>query len=43
MITSRDNAQLKQIHKLLRKKERDSSGLFAAEGEALVAAAEAAG
>src|SRR6476661_5278064 len=43
MITSRDNAQLKQIHKLQRKKERDSSGLFAAEGEDLVAAAEAVG
>jgi TrmH family RNA methyltransferase len=43
MITSRDNAQLKQIHKLLRKKGRDSSGLFAAEGEDLIAAAEAAG
>ena len=43
MITSRDNSQLKQIHKLQRKKERDSSGLFAAEGEDLVAAAEAAG
>jgi TrmH family RNA methyltransferase len=34
---------LKQIHKLQRKKERDASGLFAAEGEDLVAAAEAAG
>lgn len=43
MITSRDNNQLKQIHKLQRKKERDSSGLFAAEGEDLIAAAEAAG
>jgi TrmH family RNA methyltransferase len=43
MITSRDNSQLKQIHKLLRKKGRDSSGLFAAEGEDLIAAAEAAG
>ncbi|HYI79688.1 MAG TPA: RNA methyltransferase [Thermoleophilaceae bacterium] len=43
MITSRDNSQLKQIHKLQRKKERDSSGLFAAEGEDLIAAAEAAG
>jgi TrmH family RNA methyltransferase len=43
MITSRDNSQLKQIHKLQRKKERDASGLFAAEGEDLVAAAEAAG
>ena len=43
MITSRDNAQLKQIHKLQRKKERDASGLFAAEGEDLIAAAGAAG
>ena len=43
MITSRDNSQLKQIHKLQRKKERDASGLFAAEGEDLIAAAEAAG
>jgi RNA methyltransferase, TrmH family len=43
MITSRDNAQLKQIHKLQRKKERDATGLFVAEGEDLVAAAAAAG
>ncbi|HEX2070430.1 MAG TPA: RNA methyltransferase [Thermoleophilaceae bacterium] len=43
MITSRDNSQLKQIHKLQRKKERDSTGLFAAEGEDLIEAAEAAG
>ena len=43
MITSRDNSQLKQIHKLQRKKERDASGLFTAEGEDLIAAAEAAG
>jgi RNA methyltransferase, TrmH family len=43
MITSRDNSQLKQIHKLQRKKERDATGLFAAEGEDLIAAAEAAG
>ena len=43
MITSRDNNQLKQIHKLQRKKERDATGLFAAEGEDLVAAAEVAG
>lgn len=43
MITSRDNPQLKQIHKLQRKRERDATGLFAAEGEDLVAAAEAAG
>jgi RNA methyltransferase, TrmH family len=43
VITSRDNNQLKQIHKLQRKKERDASGLFAAEGEDLIAAAEGAG
>ncbi|HYI98086.1 MAG TPA: RNA methyltransferase [Thermoleophilaceae bacterium] len=43
MITSRDNSQLKQIHKLQRKKERDATGLFVAEGEDLVEAAEAAG
>jgi RNA methyltransferase, TrmH family len=43
LITSRDNQQLKQIHKLQRKKERDASGLFVAEGEDLIAAAEAAG
>jgi TrmH family RNA methyltransferase len=43
LITSRDNSQLKQIHKLQRKKERDASGLFVAEGEDLIAAAEAAG
>jgi RNA methyltransferase, TrmH family len=43
MITSPDNAQLKQIRKLQRKKERTASGLFAAEGEDLVAAAAAAG
>jgi TrmH family RNA methyltransferase len=43
MITSRDNAQLKQIHKLQRKKERDATGLFVAEGEDLIDAAEAAG
>ena len=43
MITSPDNAQLKQIRKLQRKKEREGSGLFAAEGEDLVEAAAAAG
>src|SRR5918998_5229851 len=43
MITSRDNAQLKQIHKLQRKKEREATGLFVAEGEDLIDAAEAAG
>jgi RNA methyltransferase, TrmH family len=43
MITSRDNAQLKQIHKLHSKKGRDSSGLFVAEGEDLVTTAEQSG
>ncbi len=43
MITSPDNAQLKQIRKLQRKKERAATGLFAAEGEDLVTAAAAAG
>jgi TrmH family RNA methyltransferase len=43
MITSPDNAQLKRIRKLQRKKERSATGLFAAEGEDLVAAAEQAG
>ena len=43
MITSPDNSQLKQIRKLQRKKERTATGLFAAEGEDLVAAAAAAG
>jgi RNA methyltransferase, TrmH family len=43
MITSRDNAQLKQIHKLQRKKEREATGLFVAEGEDLVHTAEVSG
>ena len=43
MITSPDNSQLKLIRKLQRKKERDSSGLFVAEGEDLIQAAEDAG
>ncbi len=43
MITSPDNAQLKLIRKLQRKKGREETGLFAAEGEDLVEAAEAAG
>ena len=43
MITSSDNAQLKLIRKLQRKKAREETGLFAAEGEDLVEAAEAAG
>ncbi len=43
MITSPDNSQLKLIRKLQRKKERDSSGLFVAEGEDLIEAAQDAG
>jgi RNA methyltransferase, TrmH family len=40
MITSPDNSQLKLIRKLQRKKERDASGLFVAEGEDLIEAAQ---
>ncbi|HET8673966.1 MAG TPA: RNA methyltransferase [Thermoleophilaceae bacterium] len=43
MITSPHNEQLKTIRKLQEKRERSRSGLFAAEGEDLVEAAEAAG
>jgi len=43
MITSPDNEKLKLIRKLARKRERDRTGLFAAEGEDLVEAARAAG
>jgi TrmH family RNA methyltransferase len=43
VITSPDNTQLKLIRKLQRKKERDQTGLFSAEGEDLIAAAHAAG
>ncbi len=39
MITAPDNSQLKLIRKLQRKKARDESGLFVAEGEDLIAAA----
>ncbi|HEX5582685.1 RNA methyltransferase [Gaiella sp.] len=43
MITSRDNATLTLVRKLLRgRKHREESGLFAAEGEDLVTAARAA-
>ena len=42
MITSPDNEKLKLIRKLAAKRERDRTGLFAAEGEDLVAAAAAA-
>ncbi|MGI8750017.1 MAG: TrmH family RNA methyltransferase [Thermoleophilaceae bacterium] len=43
MITASDNSQLKLIRRLQRKRERDQLGLFAAEGEDLVAAAAASG
>ncbi|HEY7179486.1 MAG TPA: RNA methyltransferase [Gaiella sp.] len=44
MITSRDNATLTLVRKLLSgRKDREETGLFAAEGEDLVAAAREAG
>ena len=43
MITSHDNSQLKLIRKLQRKRGRDETGLFVAEGEDLVEAAGAGG
>jgi TrmH family RNA methyltransferase len=43
MITSHQNDKLKLIRKLQARKHRDRSGLFVAEGEDLVEAAEAAG
>lgn len=43
VITSADNTQLKLIRKLQRKRGRDESGLFVAEGEDLVEAAAAGG
>ena len=44
MITSRDNDTLKLVRKLLgQRKQRDETGLFAAEGDDLVDAAQAAG
>ena len=43
MITSSDNQQLKTIRKLHERSWRDKLGQFVAEGEDLVAAAEAAG
>lgn len=42
MISSKDNAKLKLVRALQRKKERDETGLFACEGEDLVDAALAA-
>jgi TrmH family RNA methyltransferase len=43
MITSRDNDKLKLVGKLAQRKHRVETGLFACEGEDLVAAAAAAG
>jgi TrmH family RNA methyltransferase len=43
VITSPDNPDLKLIRRLQRKKARDETGMFAAEGEDLVEAAAAAG
>ena len=43
MITSRDNATLKLVRKLAHRKHREETGLFACEGEDLVAAALAEG
>jgi TrmH family RNA methyltransferase len=43
MITSKDNEKLKLIRRLAERKHRDREGLFAVEGEDLVAAAAAAG
>jgi RNA methyltransferase, TrmH family len=43
MITSKDNQKLKLIRKLADRKHREREGMFVAEGEDLVAAAEAAG
>lgn len=42
-ITSQHNPRLKELRKLHRRRERDRSGLFLAEGEDLIAAAIAAG
>ncbi len=43
MITSTHNSRLKELRKLHRRRERERSGLFLAEGEDLVAAAITAG
>ncbi len=43
MITSKDNEKLRLIRKLAERKHREREELFVAEGEDLVAAAEAAG
>src|SRR5262245_28772665 len=43
MITSNDNAKLKLVRKLRERKHREREGLFATEGEDLLAAGLAAG
>jgi TrmH family RNA methyltransferase len=43
MITSKDNEKLRLIRRLAERKHREREGLFVAEGEDLVAAADAAG
>jgi TrmH family RNA methyltransferase len=43
VITSKDNTKLKLIRRLAEHKHREREGMFAAEGEDLVAAAQAAG
>src|SRR5204862_729464 len=43
LITSPHNEKLKRIRRLRSRRERDRTGLFVAEGEDLVGAAEAAG
>ena len=42
-ITSHDNQRLKELRRLARRRERDRQGRFVAEGEDLLAAADAAG
>ncbi|MDX6723474.1 MAG: methyltransferase, TrmH family, partial [Solirubrobacteraceae bacterium] len=42
-ITSNHNEKLKEIRKLARRRSRDESGRFVAEGEDLIAAAAAGG
>jgi TrmH family RNA methyltransferase len=43
VITSKDNPKLKEIHRLARRAQRTRAGRFVAEGEDLLAAADAAG
>jgi len=42
-ITSIDNSKLKEVRKLQRRRERERTGWFVAEGEDLLEAADAAG